>query len=190
VVVDSIFNLCRKQERRLTNMQITPETESKAQALEQSAAQAMERREESFQRCDTDGFLSQWSLGLSAQRDKEQARILRAGGVSTFPALFDLNGNRVRAKLCSLPDKFRPWTTRDVWRVEIEGGGVKWITAFPKRCTTLMDKGYFEAKEQAPAESKIVGRGKGLSGTAWVATVRTDDGFGITGQQVQQEDQE
>lgn len=135
--------------------------------------------EESFQRCDTDGFLSQWALGLGAQRDRLQADILEDGGVAEFPALFDLQGNRVRAKLITVPDKFNYGRPKRVWAFcdlqdKLTG---KFINPFPKRASTMEKKGYREGTETAPAKADIVGYGRGLSGHAWVATVRTDKGY-------------
>ncbi|MFF7198294.1 hypothetical protein ACFZAM_31880 [Streptomyces sp. NPDC008079] len=53
---------------------------------------------ESFERCDTDGALSQWAHGLNAAKDRLEADIADNGGMWKFPALFDLDGNLVAAK--------------------------------------------------------------------------------------------
>lgn len=54
--------------------------------------------QESYERCDTDGFLSQWAHGQMANRYYRAADILEAGGCAEFVALFDLEGNLVPAK--------------------------------------------------------------------------------------------
>lgn len=54
--------------------------------------------QESYERCDTDGFLSQWAHGQMAHRYYRAADILEAGGCAEFIALFDLEGNLVPAK--------------------------------------------------------------------------------------------
>lgn len=130
--------------------------------------------EESFQRCDTDGFLSQWALGLGAQERRAQAAILEAGGVSEFAALFDLDGNRVPAKL--IDGRFGL-----CWAICDEAGKFtgEFVNAFPKREATMARKGYREGREMAPARARIVGSGTGLSGAAscHVMTVRTDGGY-------------
>lgn len=53
---------------------------------------------DSFERCDTDGFLSQWAHGQMATRYLRAAQILENGGCAEFIALFDLEGNLVPAK--------------------------------------------------------------------------------------------
>ncbi len=57
------------------------------------------RREsaESFERCDTDGFLSQKANQVTADVYELQATIMENGGRADFLALFDLKGNVVPA---------------------------------------------------------------------------------------------
>lgn len=57
------------------------------------------KEEESFQRCDTDGFVSQFCHGLTAREYELCATLAEQGGVHEFAALYDLAGRRVRAKL-------------------------------------------------------------------------------------------
>lgn len=52
---------------------------------------------ESFKRCDTDGFLSQAANDVTARVYDLQADLLEDGGLASFPALFDLDGNQVPA---------------------------------------------------------------------------------------------
>ena len=146
--------------------------------LRQEAREMDDAAEESFQRCDTDGFLSQWALGISAQKLRLQAQIEENGGMWEFPALFDLEGNRVRAKLIRTYDRFR-YGYRSVWAFcDKQGQFVgQFINAFPKRESTMVKKGYREGRELAPARADIRGSGYGLSGTAWVAAVRKDSGY-------------
>jgi hypothetical protein len=67
---------------------------------------------ESFERCDTDGFLSQWAHDLGAKECEAQIKILENGGKAEFWGLFDLHGNRVPAKL--IQGKFGPcWALLD-----------------------------------------------------------------------------
>jgi hypothetical protein len=142
--------------------------------LRKLARQERDKREESFQRCDTDGFLSQWAYGLTAQEYDRQADINEAGGKAEFEGLFRRSdGKRVRAKLkegqyghywmfCDMNDKptgrFLP---------DSKGG--------PR--SKMFKEGFEKRMEWAPAEARCVGRGTGLSGTAWITTVRTDDGY-------------
>ncbi|OLT26372.1 hypothetical protein BJF83_21465 [Nocardiopsis sp. CNR-923] len=66
--------------------------------LREQAAVKIQEAHESFERCDTDGFLSQWAHGVEASRLELEARIVEAGGLWEFPALFDLHGALVPAK--------------------------------------------------------------------------------------------
>ncbi len=134
--------------------------------------------QESFDRCDTDGFLSQWATGLEADLLRRQAEIVENGGKASFPALFDLSGRRVRAKLIKTHPPFAPWTTQETWALcDSSGKFIKFIAAFPVKASTMERKGYREGTELAKAAAKIVGSGYGLSGNAWVATVRLDKGY-------------
>ena len=151
-----------------------------AEALREEAARLDRAVDESFQRCDTDGFLSQWALGLNAEKCRMQAKIEEHGGVWDFPALFDLEGNRVRARLIRVYCKFSH-DYKSVWMLLDSNDQSKaLVTAFPKRKSTMEKKGFREGREMAPAKATIQGSGHGLSGSAWVAIVRTDGGYPAT----------
>jgi hypothetical protein len=149
-----------------------------ATELRNMASESRQKAEESFDRCDTDGFLSQWALGIGAQKNEMQATILDNDGKSNFPALFNLQGQRVRAKLIRTNPPWAPWTTNDCWAICNESGKfIKFISAFPVRESTMANKGYKEGFEDAPAKAVIQGSGYGLSGNAWAAVIRTDAGY-------------
>ena len=165
-------------ENNTSNTQTTTAAEYRAEAArhEQDAI-------DSFDRCDTDGFLSQWASGICAQKARLAAQIAENGGMAEFPALFDLEGRRVPAKLIQVADRFR-YGQRSVWAlidpVNPEGrflGFVNPSTGGKRSIANLRDKGYVEGYEMAPARADIVGTGHGLSGSAWAATVRTDRGW-------------
>lgn len=127
-----------------------PTRRSKAEELRESAARHESDARESFERCDTDGFVSQWASGLNAQRDRCEADIQEAGGVATFGryALEDLDGNRVAAKL--IRGKFGPcWALLDSTG-EFTG---EFVGAHPRRASTLERKGYREAVDYFVAEA-------------------------------------
>jgi hypothetical protein len=69
-----------------------------ANQLRQSAADHDREAYESFERCDTDGFVSQWAHGVNAQLDRLRADIADNNGKWTFEALFDLDGNLIPAR--------------------------------------------------------------------------------------------
>lgn len=140
--------------------------------LRAEAAAAEQRAADSFERCDTDGFLSQWASGITAEQKRKQAAIEDNGGVWNHPALFDLDGKRVRAKL--IPGKFGTcWAFCDA-NDQFTG---QFITAFPKREATMVKKGYREGEESVRSKAVLKGRGTGLSGSCWVAIARLDKGY-------------
>ena len=76
----------------------TPDNMTAAQHTA-AAHQADQEAQDSFDRCDTDGFLSQWASGMTGRLHRAKAEIAEQGGKAEFPALFDLAGNLVAAKL-------------------------------------------------------------------------------------------
>lgn len=62
-----------------------------AEQHREAARAARQEAADSFERCDTDGYLSQWASGLSAREHDAKALLAEEGGTSTFTALF-LNG--------------------------------------------------------------------------------------------------
>lgn len=83
-----------------TTSRFTATADMLAQAAQYRAEARGNRQEayDSFERCDTDGFLSQWASGVMAGRYEAAAQILEQGGCAEFVALFDLEGNLVPAK--------------------------------------------------------------------------------------------
>jgi hypothetical protein len=69
-----------------------------AEQYRAEAAAHEQERAASFERCDTDGFVSQWASGVSADKARLAAEVAEAGGVWEFEAIFDLEGNHVPAK--------------------------------------------------------------------------------------------
>lgn len=75
----------------------TPDLEA-AEYWADQARQCYARQQESYDRCDTDGFLSQWAAGQMANRYHHLARLARQGWSWDYHALFDLDGNLIPAK--------------------------------------------------------------------------------------------
>jgi hypothetical protein len=109
-------------------------------------------RAESFERCDTDGFMSQWAHQVMAEQARMNATLVEQGGKSEFTGLFDLDGNRVRAKLID-GQYGMCWAFCD----ENDNFTGKFISAFPARTSTMAKKGYQELPESAPAIVKMCG---------------------------------
>lgn len=152
-------------------MSDTPATAKTAEEWRAEANAHERQAEESFERCDTDGFLSQWASKMTAQLDRARADIAERGGTWIFPVLLTLDGERVPAKLIN--GRYgKCWALLD-GEGEFTG---EFVGAFPKRESTLERKGYREGDEEAPADARIAGSGTGLSGAAscHVQIYRTD----------------
>lgn len=102
--------------------------------LRNEAQRDRERAEESFQRCDIDGFVSQWASQIGAQKRDQQAKVLENGGCSEFSVLCDETGKVIATKVYAFDDKFRPdqWNApkKYMWRLPdemVEQAGRKWV---------------------------------------------------------------
>jgi hypothetical protein len=126
----------------------------------QRAAASRERSRESFERCDTDGFLSQWASDINARLYDLKALVAEQGGKSSFPHLHTLDGRPVKAKvikgrfgLCwALLDEQDKFTGTFVSYSLTERG--------------LKKKGFQMLDVEMPARAKIAGGGQGMAGAA------------------------
>jgi hypothetical protein len=140
---------------------------------------------ESFDRCDTDGFMSQWASGLTARKLRLEADLIENGGRAMFPALFDTDGNLVPAKYVTVRRGYR----HDyAWGLladdDPHGRFVGWFNpsnARTKGTARRNDakKGYYVGYVMAPAKATIRANGTGMAGaaSATVGPDRTDGGF-------------
>jgi len=151
--------------------------------ISQSAAAAALRTEadqhdqdafDSFERCDTDGFVSQWASGLTAQQKRMEANLIENGGLAEFPQLTDLDGTPVPAKLVQTRygTKFAVFATADDVKA-YNANVIAWIDPYVKE-KTLARKGYVLVYVLAPA--KVVMHGSNAC-TVRPIKVRTDGGF-------------
>lgn len=133
--------------------------------------------DESFERSDTDGFVTQWASNMSGQLEMAKARLAEAGGVHEFPALFDLDGNRVPAKYLPAA-RYGPVFAL----VGDDGDFTGFVSATYKRDSTVESKGYRYGREMAPAVARTwaPAGARGLSGATSVQVVvdRADNGLG------------
>jgi hypothetical protein len=147
----------------------------------EAATAADTRAAESFDRCDTDGFVSQWASGITARLERAKADLADAGGLASFPALFDTDGNLVPAKL--VDGRYGM-----VWGLlpgaDPSGRFTGWFSpsgaaAAARRQATDARKGYQVGRVLAPAAATIMGSGTGLAGAAscYVGRYRTDGGY-------------
>lgn len=111
----------------------------------QEATDCLQTAHDSFERCDTDGFLSQWANQTMARRHTLAAQIAENGGVWEFESrrLERLDGTPVEARICQTKYGFR-------WRIDATD---EWLPVAPKREQTLAKRGYREVtiRETHPA---------------------------------------
>jgi hypothetical protein len=147
----------------------------------QAAARAEQSAADSWERSDSDGFLSQWAEGLSAQKHRLAAEIAENGGKWHFKGLFDAQDRRVKARLVYVVDQYRGFgrEKKAVWCLQdAQGKAIAWVNAHKDGPRSKMAQmGLHEALEEAPAKAVLEGSGYGLSGRAWVAAKRLDRGF-------------
>lgn len=125
-----------------------------AQELREIAAECRNSARGSFKRCDTDGFLSQGCSSIMADLYEKQAWLLDQGGTHEFPALFDLDGNLVAAKIVET-QYGRKWglLVSDNPNSRI----VKFLAYKPKRKSTLERNGFREGTVRAAAYADLAG---------------------------------
>lgn len=114
------------------------------QQLRAKAAACFREAADSFERSDTDGFVTQWASNLNGQLYERQAEIAEAGGVAEFWGLFDLEGRRLPAKL--IDGKHGP-----CWAM-MTGPGGKFTGQFIPFCDSAADRWGYESGGQACQE--------------------------------------
>lgn len=144
--------------------------------LEAEAKAALRRREESFERCDTDGFLSQWASGMTAQLNREKIQLLRNGGYARFPVLCDADGNVIADRVHVFANTFAGYGSVEKWRLPADLAdkvGRTWIprAGYSGKSRIQKQLGLHEEDRFFPAYAEIYSAGKGLGGCA-SATVR------------------
>lgn len=142
----------------------------------EKSRKAAERREESFRRCDTDGFVSQWASQKTSELENIRADIARMEGRHVFRGLYTAEGRRVKAR--TFDGKFGPsWILHDDEQEIISARGGKFIPDGP-RSRVQKSLGLEEWFELAPARAVMRGNGTGLSGIAWASFFRSGDKWG------------
>jgi hypothetical protein len=157
----------------------TPVTEKTAEEWRQDATRQEQIREDSWERSDTDGFLTQWAAGINSSLSIRKAEIAENGGLWNFAGLCDAKtGERIKAKMVYVANKFAPWRG-DVARWVVLDENNKAILWLPVGANSRKQKalGFCEKREQAPADAVLEGKGYGLSGSCWVSVIRRDKGY-------------
>lgn len=162
----------------------TPKNQASAEAHRKRSEELEQEAADSWERSDTDGFLSQWASRLGSRRELLQADIDEKNGLWEHSALFDLNGNMV------------PATRHDskyggnVWRVfsgEAFTSEIKeWFNPSKARnkktrLTNNAKKGYYIGSVLAPSHAEMFGSGTGLGSlhTVYAGVERDDRGFSL-----------
>lgn len=133
-----------------------PQFESEVGNIERKRALDYERRErESFDRCDTDGFLSQWAM-TCGQRDSEaRAKIADNAGLIVRPCLIDVaTGEVVAVCVHVFPSRYQ-YNARDfAWKVHRSpgiGNSCEWVRDY-KRESGFAQRGLRKAYMLAPGK--------------------------------------
>lgn len=132
----------------------------------------------------SDCALSNWADGITSSKLQLERELIEAGGVAAFLALTTLDGQPVKAKM--IATKFR----RECWAL-LDGAGrltgqflpicdaaSEPGTAYVAKDAKIQKKGFRQIVVARPAVVKIVGTGRGLSGTAWPARIDPATGQG------------
>jgi len=131
---------------------------------------------DSLERCDTDGFVSQWASGITAREYEACAKLAEADGWHEFVALFDLDGNLMDAEqrdgqygyywlIKGLPKGVKPFFTESSARL----GATRYTNDGKKgyRLGTVRRKGFVT----------LTGSGSGLAGAMSVRVAVVPDRY-------------
>lgn len=114
------------------------------EALRQQAAERDLSAAESFDRCDTDGCMSQWASGITAREYELKATLAENGAVTQTAAVFDLDGNLVPA----------------VWVEGTYGWSWMLLDADGRRDPSLGKRGFFSPSQAAKDATRIANNAK------------------------------
>jgi len=121
----------------------------KAKALRDEAARKRQAEQESFDRSDTDGCVTQWCLNIGAQECEREARLANNGGLVIEKALADaVTGEILTACITIQPNKFAPWQTEYVW-IFTRNGKREYVRDY-KRESKFAEKGVKVVYVMAP----------------------------------------
>jgi len=128
--------------------------------LRQMAADRHRRSQESFERSDTDGFLSQWAADMMARLYSDAADLAEADWHHDFPCLMD-GDRRIDAKLlCG--DRGSYWLLGDDEATKYGRRFVPYAGSTVKNPRVQRSLGLHEDYESAPAYIKLEGDGAGM----------------------------
>jgi len=141
-----------------------------AAKLDQLAQEEEQARQDSFERCDTDGFLSQHCHALKADEYRHAAQLLRQGGMEYLPRLVRIaDGKVVRAKLITHKS---PWGMKESWML-VDQNGKPTGTFFPNapKSRKLGLAGVAIRNVLVPCKAKLKAYGTGMAGLASMSVI-------------------
>lgn len=95
------------------------------------AARELEKERESFERCDTDGFLSQWCHQLTSRKESWKHDIMIHGGTYVFPVLIDTRTGEIVSTREYIFVSQYSYGNYYKWRVK-RNGGLEWVTDYKR----------------------------------------------------------
>lgn len=152
----------------MTNTTITKTAdEYRAEAAAHRAAEA-----ESFARCDTDGFISQYVHTLNAREASVKARLAEQGGMEDFGALFHLDGTIASTHQAD-GEYGSYWVLNDEATARFGKRFVSLSRAKngQRRYEANRAKGFTIGTIRVEAYTEMVGNGRGLGAIMTVRTV-------------------
>lgn len=129
-----------------------------------SSRKHIQNANDSFDRCDTDGFLSQWASGIGSQLDDALADLADHGNQTVVTVIIDSETDKVIG--------VRPVVTKYGESIPcVRNGETVWINPYLAKDSTYAKKGVRRAYMHCYATAKLKGTGYGLSGSCFVATI-------------------
>ena len=120
--------------------------------LRKQASEWQRREEESFQRCDTDGSVSQWCHSISARDNARAAALSDNSNLAVFQVLLDSATGEVVANTIHVFRSRFHYGNEYKWAVRRSGAAkVQWVTNY-KRASGFASKGLRVAWIVAPAK--------------------------------------
>lgn len=147
---------------------ISAEDRQRADDLRAQARGNEREKYRSQEESDTDGFVSQWAHGITAQELLLKADLVESGGSYERDLLFDLDGNLVLAK--EIETRYG-WSWMILDPDNPTGPALGWFNESKakdperKRATDAR-KGYYVGRGMVKGYVKIIASGTGLSGAA------------------------
>lgn len=139
-----------------------------AAQLGQEQRRRSEQARESFERCDTDGFLSQWADQLGSAEAGCGIQLAENGGYTVTKVLLDAETGEIASTHAKWGDWGPYWVLNDA---AANKAGKRFVNeSQAQKLSTfqanMRKKGYTVGTAEVRGEVKIVGGGMGLAGAA------------------------